>query len=215
MRFLRHLVLLLLLFPPVAFADSTGWFFGNTGGTMTFNPTTDTLTLTSTITTILGGGIYAPPLVETGDLGTITVTTGPLISGSILHSGIFDGGTITLSVDTGISNGNVTLVPFTMFGTFNNGTQNTPLIWWTDILGVHHLVLEGGQIGFGTITAGIFNGEGVIIYDFHQFAVPTGTNQYNIISGGMTIPEPGTVVLVVTGLGFLAYRTKSRRRTIQ
>ena len=56
MKFPRHLVLLLLLFPPVAFADSTGWLFVNTGGTMTFNPTTNTLTLTSTITTIKGMG---------------------------------------------------------------------------------------------------------------------------------------------------------------
>jgi hypothetical protein len=202
MRLLRHLVLLLLLFPPVAFADSTGWFFGNTGGLMTYDPTTHNLTLTSTITTIIGVGRFGAQIEETGgDFGTITLTTGPLISGSILHHALFDGGTITLIVDTGISTGSGTLIPFTLFGTLN-----TPLTWWVDKLGGDHL----GGAGFGTI-----NGEGVHIWDFGQLAVSSGTNQYNVIRGRTTIPEPGTVVLVVTGLGFLAYRTKSRCRPIQ
>jgi hypothetical protein len=105
-----------------------------------------------------------------------------------------------LIVDTGISNGSGTLIPFTLFGTLN-----TPLNWWVDKLGDH---LAGA--GFGTI-----NGEGVPIWDFRQLAVSSGTNQYNVIRGGTTIPEPGTVVLVVTGLGFIAYRTKWRCRPIQ
>ena len=207
MRLLRHLILLLLLFPPVAFADSTGWFFGNTGGMMTFNPTTDTLNLTSTITTIIAVGRFGAPLEETGEnFGTITLTTGPLISGSLLHTALFDGATITLIVNTALSTGNGTFIPFTL-----SGTLNTPLIWWVSKLGDN---LTGA--GFGTITSPeIFGEEGVSIYDFHQLAVPNGTNQYSVIRGGTTIPEPGTVVLVVTGLGLLASRIKSRRRPIQ
>jgi len=206
MRLLRHLVLLLLLFPPVAFANSTGWFFGNTGGTMTFNPTTETLTLTSTITTIFGYGSFFVPIVETGaDLGTITLTTGPLISGSILHQAVFDGGAMTLTVDVGFSSNGGNLIPFTLIGTLN-----APLNWYVDKLGRAHLSGVPGQVGFGTI-----NGFGVNILDFRQLAVSSGTNQYNVIQGGTTIPEPGTVVLVVTGLGLLACRTKSRRRPIQ
>jgi hypothetical protein len=200
MKFPRHLVLLLLLFPSVAFADSTGWLFVNTGGTMTFNPTTNTLTLTSTITTIKGMGCCGVPIVETGsDLGTITLTTGPLISGSIFHHALFDGGTITLVVDTGISSGNGTLIPFTLAGTMN------PLLWWMDKSGAH-LGGNGGGIIDGTT--------GVSIDDFAQLVVSNGTlNQYNIIGGSTVIPEPGTVVLVVTGLGFLACM-KSRRRPV-
>lgn len=197
MNFLRHLVLFLLLFPPVAFADSTGWLFVNTGGTMTFNPTTNTLTLTSTITKIKGVGCCGVPIVETGsDLGTFTLTTGPLISGSIFHQALFAGGTLTIIVDTGISNGNGTLVPFTLSGTMN------PLIWWMGPSGAH---LAGNGVG-------IINGTGVQIWDFAQLAVPSGTpNQYKLLGGSTVIPEPGTVVLVVTGLGFLTW-TKSRRR---
>jgi len=202
MRLLRHLVVLFLLFPPVAFANSTGWFFGNTGGTMTFNPTTETLTLTSTITTIFGYGSFFVPIVETGaDLGTITLTTGPLISGSILHQAVFDGGAMTLTVDVGFSSNGGNLIPFTLIGTLN-----APLNWYVDKLGRAHLSGVPGQVGFGTI-----NGFGVNILDFRQLAVSSGTNQYNVIQDGTTIPEPGTVVLVVTGLGFLAHRTKGRR----
>jgi hypothetical protein len=207
MRVLRHLVLLLLLFPSVAFANPglTGFFFGNTGGTMTFDPTTDTLSFTSTITTIIGYGKYEVRIKETGgDFGTITVTTGPLISGSIFNNALFDGGTITLMLNTFIDTASGTLIPFTL-----SGTLNTPLNWWVDKFGHHHLS-RGLLAGSGTI-----DGRGVAIMDFYQVVSRSGTNQYNIIQGGITIPEPGTVVLVVTGLGFLACRTKSRRRLIQ
>jgi len=175
---------------------------------MTFNPTNNTLTLTSTITTIIGVG-FGGNIEVTGNWGTITVTTGPLISGSILNSGVFDGGTITLNVTDSISTGNINFTTFTMFGTFNNGTQNTPLAWWTDKSGDHHLALEANQIGTGMI-----NGEFVNILDFGQLAVSSGPNQYNIIQGRTTIPEPGSVVLVATGLGLLATRSKSQWRKV-
>lgn len=205
MRLLRHLAVLFLLFPPVAFANSTGWNFGNTGGTMTFNPTTETLTLTSTITTIFGYGSFFVPIVETGaDLGTITLTTGPLISGSILHQAVFDGGAMTLTVDVGFSSNGGNLIPFTLIGTLN-----APLSWYVDKAGRAHLGAVPGEAGFGTI-----NGFGVNILDFRQLAVSTGTNQYNVIEGATTIPEPGTVVLVVTGLSFLGYRMKARRSQV-
>ena len=205
MSLLRHLVVLLLLFPPVAFANSTGWNFLNTGGTMTFDPTSDTLTLTSTITTIFGYGRFFVPIVETGsDLGTITVTTGPLISGSIFHQAVFDGGTITLTVDAGFSTGDANLIPFTLLGTLN-----APLNWYVDKLGRAHLSGVPAEVGSGIIN-GVGFTEGVNILDFRQLAISSGTNQYNVIQGGTTIPEPSTVVLVVTGLGFLACRIKSR-----
>ena len=194
MRILRHLVMLLPLFSAAAFADSTGWFFGNTGGTMTFDPNTGTLTLTSTITKIVGVGI-----VETGaNLGTITVTTGPLISGTLFHNALFDGANITLTVTAGISTSSGTLTPFTL-----TGTLRSPLTWWVGKSGDH-------LAGFGS---GVINGVGsVTIWDFRQLAVLTGTNQYEIIHGGTTIPEPASVVLIVTGLGFIASRAKSRLR---
>jgi hypothetical protein len=202
---LRHVVLLLWFFTPLAFADQigTGYFFGNTGGTITFDPITNTLTLTSTITRVIGAANYGqPPLEETGsDLGTITLTTGPLVSGNILHQGIFDGGILSLIVDTGISSQSGTLYPFTL-----SGNLTLPLYWHLGTSGYHLTGYGYGDVFlFGTIPDGFVN-----IY-FTQLAVLSGTNQYNVIRGGTTIPEPGTVVLVVTGLGFLACRTKLRR----
>lgn len=202
---LRHVVLLLWFVTPLAFADQigTGYFFGNTGGTITFDPITNTLTLTSTITTVIGVANYGqPPLEETGsDLGTITLTTGPLVSGNILRQGIFDGGILSLIVDAGISSQSGTLNPFTL-----SGNLTLPLYWYLGTSGYHLTGYGYGNVFlFGTIPDGFVN-----IY-FTQLAVLSGTNQYNVIRGGTTIPEPGTVVLVVTGLGFLACRTKLRR----
>jgi len=193
MRLLRHVVLLLLLFPAGAFADSTGWFFGNTGGTMTFDPTTGTLTLTSTITKIIFDTRTGAHITETGNFGTITLTSGPLISGSLLHEAFFNGGSITLTV------ANTGLMPFTLSGTLNT------LTWWVDKSGDH----------FGGSGVGLINGViGTPIYDFSQLAVLSGPNQYSIIQGRTVIPEPGTMVLVVTGLGLIAGRAKLRGRAV-
>lgn len=92
MRSLRYVALVCLLLTSAAFADSV-WFFGNTGGTLTYDPNTQTLSLTSTITEIISAGNN----VEKGTLGTLTVITGPLTSGSILHHAFF--GTSTITID--------------------------------------------------------------------------------------------------------------------
>jgi hypothetical protein len=186
MRLLRQLVLLLPLFPPAAFANS--WFFGNTGGTMTFNPTTDTLTMTSTITTLIGVGANGVSIVTTGsDLGTISLTTGPLISGSLLHNAVFNGGTITLSLE-------------------GTGTIDQPIGWWVDKQGDSHLGVGPGIVGSFP--------DGVQIFAFRQLVVSSGPNQYNVIQGATVTPEPGTMVLVATGMAFLACWTKSRRHPV-
>ena len=184
MRSLRRLVLLLLL-PTAALANPIspiGWFFGNSGGTMTFNPTTQTLSLTSTITSIIGV-IDGKQVEDTGtNFGTIRITVGPLIFGSIFDTAHFDGGTIAI-----VSDGSHHFADVVMLGTLN-----TPLKWRTS---------KAGQIqltGFGHL-----NGVGSI-QDFDELAVLSGANHYNIIRGRTVIPEPGTLLLVATGLGALA-----------
>ena len=192
LRRVALLPVLLLLFPLSAVANpiQLGWYFGNTGGTMTFNPTTQTLSFTSTLTTIIGTRVSG-----TGNLGTITVTTGPLTSGSIFHSALFGDGTITIT-----STGGPGLTPFMFSGTLGG------LKWWMDKSGTFHLTAAGGS---GTF---FLNGQkylNVGINDFHQLVVPNGTNQYDILSGSTTVPEPGTAVSVLTGLGLLVTRIKS------
>src|SRR5439155_14021249 len=98
------------------------WLFGNTGGTLTFNPTTEALTMTSTITTIIAPWcVLCDPGIFKGEFGTITVTTGPLISGSILSHALFSGGTITIT-----TNGTDGLPDGIVF----SGTLRTPLLWY-------------------------------------------------------------------------------------
>jgi len=186
MRSLRHLALLVLLFSPAAFADPIfpGWFFGNTGGTMTFDPTAKTLSLTSTITTI----INVNQTITGSNLGTITVTTGPLTSGTIFHSALFEGGTINITVNLG----------FTL-----DGTLSVPLTWWMDKSGAFHLGGGGFGVGDGRDRTPITN--------FRQTVVLNGTNQYSVLKGATVLPEPGTVVLFVTGLGMLGGASRLRR----
>jgi hypothetical protein len=190
MRLLRHLVLLVLVFPTLAFADSisrppTGWFFGNSGGTMTFDPTAMTLSFTSTITTIKGV-INGQEVVETGvNFGTITGTTGPLLSGTIFHSAIFGDGTMTLETNGTAAN----FSGFTL-----SSTLNFPLKWWKDKSGTFHL-----------------GGLGNEILDFRQAVVVSGTNQYTVVEGATVVPESDTLMLFVSGLGPLATGTILRR----
>jgi hypothetical protein len=87
-RFVRGLALALLFLPFAAFADSIDVLI-NTGGTLTYNPVTQTLTLNSTITELINQ--YGQ--IQQGDFGPLTITTGPLISGSIDHHAFFGPGT--------------------------------------------------------------------------------------------------------------------------
>jgi len=189
MRSLRHLVFLILL-PATASANPIpiGWFFGNSGGTMTFNPTTQRLRLTSTITSIIGV-IEGKEVEDTGtNFGTITISVGPLISGTIFQNALFDGGTIAI-----VSDGSHHFADVVMFGALN-----TPLKWRVNEAGQSQLS------GFGHL-----NGVGPI-QDFGQLAVSSGANHYNVIQGRTGIPEPSTLVLVATGLGLLV---GTRRRS--
>jgi hypothetical protein len=197
MRPLGNFVLVLLLLSSAAVADSIPfwdtWSFGNTGGTLTFNPTTETLTMTSTITTLIAGTTLNNPGVYTGDFGTITVTTGPLISGSILSHAIFSGGTITIT-----TNGTDGLPDGILFF----GTLSTPIKWYElGKSGEFHL---GGK-GYGQLREKFGSFRGFPIDDFGQLVVLSGTNQFKILKGATVIPEPGTLVLVATGLGLFVW----------
>jgi hypothetical protein len=175
------LVAFLLFLSSAAFADDI-WFFGNTGGTLTYNPSTQTLTLTSTVTTIKFG-IHD---VETGNLGTLTVTTGPLTSGSILHHAFF--GTSTINV-AGFS-----ATPF-------SGTLD--FLNWYQVPNSDEFHLSG--------SSGELGGTGIVNFD--QLVVLSGTNQFTVLKGRVgLIPEPTSMILMGTGLAGIVWRKYGRRR---
>src|SRR5580704_5127827 len=158
----------------------------NTGGTITFNPTTQTLSMTSTITSISSGN-----MVYTGDFGTVTFTTGALTSGSIFGLALFNGGTYTITTNgtDGLPNG----VLFSgSFGPVRwHKIGNTNEYWFT---------------GIGLQEIGNMHETSVLV---------SGTTQFNVIQGASVIPEPGTLVLAGTGLCFVAgavYRAGFRLR---
>jgi hypothetical protein len=96
------LALLVLAFPLAAFADSVD--FSNLGGTLTGSSAGLTLT-GSELSAVVGLGGNGPVL---GDLGTVTFTTGSLLSGSLATNAVFNSGgsfTITGNGTNGVPNG--------------------------------------------------------------------------------------------------------------
>jgi hypothetical protein len=177
-RFAPRLVLAVLLLSSAVFADSFDsdiWFFGTTGGTATFNPNSQTLTLTSTVTETIAG------TKTIANHGTLTVTTGPLISGSILHHAVF--GTSTITIDG------------------NSGTLNS-LIWY-QVPNSDEFHLAGvGSSGEGYLVFGPLRTE---IENFDELVVLSGTNQFTVLEGRVgLIPEPSTLALLATGLGLFS-----------
>src|ERR1039458_1249277 len=78
---MKPIALLVLAFPLAAFADSVD--FSNLGGTLTGSSAGLTLT-GSELSAVVGLGGNGPVL---GDLGTVTFTTGSLLSRRLPHSG--------------------------------------------------------------------------------------------------------------------------------
>lgn len=144
---------------------------GNSGGAIIFNPTTQTLSMTSTITSIEAGD-----KLYTGNFGTVTFTTGPLISGSIYGFAEFGGGTFTITTNgtDGLPNG----VLFT--GTFTRG------LW--------HEIGRSNEYYFSALGAPGFHQTSVLV---------AGTTQFNVLQGNFVLPEPGTWALLGTGVLFV------------
>jgi hypothetical protein len=138
-----------------------------------------------------GGGLI------TGNLGTVTFSTGALASGSLQMGGTFAAGgsfTITGNGTNGIPN-----------GTIFTGTFSGPVTWTLVTLanGTHNYTLTG--VLTGTLGSG-FSTNGVTV----QLTINTGKGFFNgstSISSGDTnivVPEPGTLGLLGTGLVGLA-----------
>jgi hypothetical protein len=181
-------VALLTCLPLGAFASSSV-DFSNVGGTLA--GTSAGLSLTGS-TLVAVNGLSGGGLI-TGNLGTLTFSTGALASGSLQMGGTFAAGgsfTIAGNGSNGIPN-----------GVLFSGTFAQPVSWTLVTLanGTHNYTLTGVLVG--TLSGGLST-NGVTV----QLTVNTGKGFFNgrvgLASGdtNVVVPEPGTLGMLGAGL---------------
>jgi hypothetical protein len=183
----------------VVFHNSDGTFTstGNTTGTLSLGSSTGSGD--STLIQVTGLTAYGISSSPGADLGSLSFTTGTILSGSISGGATFNsGGSFTITYQNG-----------TIFsGSFGSG------LTWTNVggSGIYSLVgtvdgtltvpgyapvkVMGASINLTTATSTLTaSGSGYTIED------SGGTTTFGLPAAGLTpVPEPGTLTLLGTGL---------------
>jgi len=189
------LAVLSLALPLAAFADNVD--FSNNGGTLTGSSAGLTLT-GSMFTEVVGLNGNGP---VQGDLGTISFTTGSLLSGSLATSAVFNAGgsfVITGNGTNGVPNGVI------FSGTF------TSTVTWT-FSGVtlpdgSEIFDIAGNVGPGSTV------QGYAVVSLDGFTTVSGTvGSGDTIISMSAVPEPGTLALFGTGLAGLAAMVRRKK----
>jgi hypothetical protein len=185
MRRVLLLVLLALALPTMTWASSS-IDFTNSGGTLSGSSSGLSLAGSTLIAVkgLNGGGLI------TGNLGTLSLSTGALVSGSLMTGATFAaGGSFIISGNgtNGIPNGMI------FSGTFSS---SSPVTWNVITLadGSHQYTLTGAIEGNGkvgaTVQLAVISGKGPF----------SGTADLSSGDTSLSVPEPGTLGLLGTGL---------------